>query len=557
MQHNSSFHALFLIFICALACANVHLVQAQEPAGRFTVASLNVDGMPRSVKILGVADLTLNPDAKEAAGATAIGGKLKAMGYDIVAVEENFNYNDQLMQEIASVYGEGTHRGGIDITAASYGAFIAQSTVFDTDGLNLLYRKGRAAIVEESWTGWQDKNGYTEDGADRLIDKGYRYYMVTVDDTLELDVYVVHMDAECTPADLVARESNMRQVVNAILSSSNKRPILIIGDTNCRYTRDRVEEVIIDGISADARFTCRDIWIEHAWDGEFPAFGEDARMVSDPYYGFQHGEVVDKIFYINNCESPYHLQAEYYLQDTSFVNEAGEPLADHWPVVTTFAYYRKVQLAEADNRLPSEVNWQGEDPRQGGEYYVFHPYSGTFLSIQNGNLSASSSPSFLWTMTPSGTAMNMQGLNYYFYLNRTGTPGFYSATPALSTDAQTILVQASSTGDGVYKLYRTKDVTRYLNYNGSEFTGAKTLGQQNDWLFISAQQFADSLPNAQYEEPLLMVVPQPGQSALPGRVATSLEEERTLPSAVKTMRQGQVIIRIGQRKYDVQGREKR
>lgn len=90
---------------------------------KFTFASLNVDGMPKSVKVLGVYEVQLNPDAKEAAGAIAIGKKLKTMGYDVIGVSEDFNYhseiwdnawNDGVDGDGVFSYNAGTHRGDIN-----------------------------------------------------------------------------------------------------------------------------------------------------------------------------------------------------------------------------------------------------------------------------------------------------------------------------------------------------------------------------------------------------------------------------------------------------------
>lgn len=533
----------------------------------FQVAALNVDGMPRQVKALGMIDITLNPDAKEEAGAIAIGQKLLTMGYDVVALEEDFNYDAQIMAQVSSLYSSGTHRGGIDPAKAQYLNFVAQAPLFDTDGLNILYKGTCARVSDETFYKWTDHYGYTDDGADGLINKGFRYYTVTIHDSVEVDVYIVHMDAECSAGDLTARESNMQQVVRAILASNNRRPVLILGDTNCRYNRDRVKQVMIDQLNADPRFDCRDVWVEHCWDGQYPDFvslGDASASISvhDPYYGFQHGEVVDKIFYINNIESPYYLQALYYLQDTSFVNEAGEPLADHWPVVTTFSYHKRPVLSQGTDRTPSQVAWEGQNPLNGGDYFVFHPYSGRFLSVVDGALQMTEDTVSYWTIAPSSSAMTMQTNGQYFYLNRTGTPGFYSAEPKLSTTSQTILMAASETSlsYGAYKLYRTKDTQRYLNYNGSDMTAAKSTSEQNDWVFITRSQFADSVSISRFDDMTVPFTPTPGHDALPGlQHPTSLQsaslEGHSAPQ--KVWINGCLYLRNEEQIWDVLGRKVR
>ncbi len=145
------------------------------------------------------------------------------------------------------------------------------------------------------------------------------------------------MDAETTDEDLAARESQLTQLADTILASSNKRPIIVMGDTNCRYTRDNVKTLFIDVLNNDSRFTVTDPWITYGRQGLYPTYGTSSLMASS--LGYRQGEVVDKLFMINNTESDIRLVAESYAQDLSFVDDDGEALADHWPCVVEFSYH--------------------------------------------------------------------------------------------------------------------------------------------------------------------------------------------------------------------------
>ncbi len=302
----------------------------------FTVAAMNVDGMPVSIKVAGVYTVNLNADGKEAAGATAIGQKLVGMGFDVIGVSEDFNYNDEIMAQIGSVYSQGTHRGKIDGGLDVLAKYLAQQTLFDTDGLNLFWKTKGVSATGESWTAWNEHNGYTDHEADGLINKGYRYYLITLADGTQFDLYITHMEAGSDEGDISARATQLTQLANAILASNTSRPVIFMGDTNCRYTRDQLKSLFIDRINADSRFTIKDPWVEYAWQGITPT-GSNAIMASQ--YGYRRGEVVDKVFYINNTRSNIRLQAESYRQDLAFVDDSGEPLADHWPCVVTFSYH--------------------------------------------------------------------------------------------------------------------------------------------------------------------------------------------------------------------------
>lgn len=311
--------------------------EAMGAKSRFTVAAMNVDGMPKSVKILGVYTLNLNSDAKEADGATAIGQKLVGMGYDYIGVSEDFNYNSEIMAQIGGSYNQMTHRGGITISASTYTRYLAGNPLFDTDGLNLFY-KNSLGVTGEYWTAWNEHYGYTDHEADGLIKKGYRYYLLTLPDgSTQVDLYIFHMEAGSDEGDIGARSTQLTQFANAILATDNRRPIIVMGDTNCRYTRDQLKSLFVDVVSADPRFTVKDAWVEYGRSGAYPSYG--AYDITAGNYGYRRGEVVDKVLFINNTDSNIRLVCEAYRQDLSFINDAGEPLADHWPCVVDFSYH--------------------------------------------------------------------------------------------------------------------------------------------------------------------------------------------------------------------------
>ena len=112
------------------------------------------------------------------------------------------------------------------------------------------------------------------------------------------------------------------------------------------------------------------------WDGVYPEFGAGAMMVSQ--YGEQRGEVVDKIFYINNAQSACTLTCEKYLHDDSFTYADGSQIADHYPVVGTF-----VIEGPDDPNGPTEVTVPDAPVKSaievGKEYYLRNLGSGLFV----------------------------------------------------------------------------------------------------------------------------------------------------------------------------------
>lgn len=313
----------------------------------FKVACLNIDGLPPEVKITGITEVELNPEGPKAEGTAKMSELVAQKGWDFFGISEAFNFNDEFTSKIKDQYSTGTFRDAIPtsmngIEAVKYVNIdlsklsVSEDSVkksFDTDGLNILY-KNYVKVSNEKMVGWKMRNGVTKNGADMLIDKGYRYYTVSLDPGLELDVYLLHMDAETSERDNVARAVQIKQLVEAIKATDNKRPIIIMGDTNCRYTRDDLEGLLINNINADPRFEIHDPWVDYMWDGRYPPCNGRALMVSE--YGYQKGEVVDKIFYINNKDADAQLTAHGYLQDMDFTYPDGSEISDHFPIVIKF-----------------------------------------------------------------------------------------------------------------------------------------------------------------------------------------------------------------------------
>lgn len=293
--------------------------------GSFTVASMNVDGLPN--KILGI---TLNGDGPGASGSKAIGQAIAARNWDFFAVSEDFNYHSDLMSALPG-YSAGTYGGKVSWLTNK------------TDGLNLIWKNG-ITVKGEKRTAWTSNYSTgifgTGNGADTMINKGFRYYAVTVAEDVTVDVYILHMDADSDQGDINAREAQLKQLAAAIKASNNHNPIIVMGDTNCRYTREHLQTIFIDGLNADKRFTVVDPWVEKAWGGQYPAYGTDSIMAVDKGgpFPYPQAEIVDKMFVINNTDSAISITAESYTVDTSFVAANGQPLADHWPIVVNFSY---------------------------------------------------------------------------------------------------------------------------------------------------------------------------------------------------------------------------
>lgn len=305
-----------LLSCIALCCVVMNMVA--QRGYNFNAVALNVDGLPEKISVV-----TINSGGPLSEGTKTLSSQIAQKDWGFIGLSEDFNFHTELMSSISDLYNSGTHRGKVTGTSNN------------TDGLGLLCAKWYS-FSNESWTQWDKSDGdlmgnLTEDnGADELIKKGYRYYKITIASGFDIDVYVLHMDAASRQADIDTRESQLKQLASAVKTNTgkNKRPVIILGDTNCRYTREKLKELLIDEINKDSRFTIKDAWIEHVWNGVYPTYGGESMMTHT--YGAQRGEVVDKVFYINTTESNLTLKANSYLNDES-IN-----VSDHSPIVVNF-----------------------------------------------------------------------------------------------------------------------------------------------------------------------------------------------------------------------------
>lgn len=319
-------------------------------SGSFICATYNIDGLP-----------VFNSDGPGADGTTKLAQRINSDNkWDFFCVSEDFGYDEQLTSALSN-YAHGTFRGSVGMAQLTQTA--------DTDGLNMFWKKTTGVnVTDETFVEYNDKEGGLTGGANTCIKKGFRYYLVTLDDGTEIDVYITHMntfsgdDISEKNKYVAAVHSQLKQVRDYIIGNmkKNKRPAIFMGDTNMRYTRHKLQEYFMDAINNMSGFSVEDPWVSLAWandfssvgGGKYPLYGSKSLMVSDATGtnadsdviiseadgGLQKGEIVDKIFCINWTENPIRIKAKSYLRDISFKKNDGKPLADHYPVVVEFEY---------------------------------------------------------------------------------------------------------------------------------------------------------------------------------------------------------------------------
>lgn len=332
--------------------------------GRFTCAALNVDGLP---DVFGL----VNPDGPGSDGTTTIGNIINGLGYDFIAVSEDFAYHDELAGAMTD-YSVGTYRGSVWNIAGKN----------DTDGLGFFWKRDGITATGETMVEFNESYGDLNNGANELIAKGFRHYVVTVASGIEVDVYITHMntfgDGGNTEDDphVHAQLSQLRQLRDYVVEQAkvNNRPAIIMGDTNMRYTRHQIVDNLITPVESDG-LQIADPWIELHRGGVYPEWNTPSLMIRSKFGGGnvdilcaddQRGEVVDKMWYINVPTAAVQLKATSCMNNVDDFEASTEQvtysgvtvedangnlltdqevtytrvngIADHFPVVVSFEY---------------------------------------------------------------------------------------------------------------------------------------------------------------------------------------------------------------------------
>jgi endonuclease/exonuclease/phosphatase family metal-dependent hydrolase len=358
-------------------------LQAQQ-AERFSVATLNIDGLPKKILVV-----NSNPDGPGGPGTVRIGNYFMKRGYDMMFMQEDFSYHGELAAVLEDIYNLDTWSGtvGIDLPDKKIDFLHLQNLQFECDGLMGAWKSG-ITVSGGQRTAWTDGFGKFSHAADLLVTKGFRRYEVTLASGTAVVVYNLHMDAEAeedteegkSGPDRAARLNQWKQLRDAVMQSLDNRPVIILGDFNTFYFRDKVKETVIDDINASGKATVKDAWVELKNNGQYPAYEEDNR-IRDNREAEHKDEPLDKVLYINPTGAEKILRAASYERDTVTYKYDGKALGDHYPVSVTF------EVVNVNDPGPSGISSISSATESEGtrEYYntsgqrVSNPKSGLYI----------------------------------------------------------------------------------------------------------------------------------------------------------------------------------
>ncbi|MBW8795098.1 MAG: endonuclease [Streptomyces sp.] len=284
---------------------------AAAGSGTFSVLTYNVAGLPEG--------LSSAPTPRDTS-TTEIGKRIAP--YDIVNVQEDFNYH-------AYLYATDTHPYR---TATSGGAGIGS-------GLN--------TVSDHDWdeddfqrVGW---NSCQIDSGDCLTPKGFTFMRERLAEGVYVDFYNLHTNAGTNDGDEASRADNLSQLTDFISTHSAGNAVVVMGDTNTRYTRSA--DTIAEFAAANG---LTDAWVQLIRGGSAPAKGSDALVCDQSGATVPNTcEVVDKVLYRGSKLVSLNATS-YNNEHAKFLTSDGLMLSDHDPITVGFSWSQNAAFQLSD-----------------------------------------------------------------------------------------------------------------------------------------------------------------------------------------------------------------
>jgi len=196
------------------------LPELKEPTptdGELLTLTYNVHGLPPEITLDDTADRM-----------TQIGPLLE--GFDLVGLQEDFIENNH--EILAEASGHATQRWFGDVgDERIYGS-----------GLALF---ANLAEVDHHHEHFEECYGFLDHSSDCMATKGFQMMRLQLAEGMEVDVYNSHLEAGGGEEDVAARESNVTQIIDAMLELSEDRALMFVGDTNL-HAHDEEDVLLLE-----------------------------------------------------------------------------------------------------------------------------------------------------------------------------------------------------------------------------------------------------------------------------------------------------------------------
>jgi endonuclease/exonuclease/phosphatase family metal-dependent hydrolase len=168
--------------------------------------------------------------------------------YDVVLLQEDFEYHDEIgkqMTGVAAVRGN-RMRGDPRLVLTKLVLLPFQLLLPDFSfpygsGLSAFVSRRAATVVETRRQRFKECSGWFDRSSDCWATKGVLLVRLRFANDAEIDVYTTHLDAGQSVAAIKVRENQLAELIDLVARESAGRAVIVAGDFNTAL--DRMENV--------------------------------------------------------------------------------------------------------------------------------------------------------------------------------------------------------------------------------------------------------------------------------------------------------------------------
>lgn len=354
MRNMKKIISILVAAVMIFSCVGVSVFAEENSLlgtkGSFDLLSYNVQGVPVPASAADGRDAQVDN--------ILIGQQINSLSYDIVAIQEDYNY-DLYMRDEIKIYDnifddnnnvierhQTVHSGGIPLG----------------DGLNIFSKYPQFNEDRESW---EKLSGITSDG-DELTYKGFLVTTVKLEEGYYLDIYDVHMDESVNEESAEARNAQFTQLADYIKMNSvydettgtYDHAVIVTGVFNaCICNEDEPTGGLIiknfleaaDLNDAWAVKTVSEIEENPADYSAYYTYAKETALTPEQAEG--HYDAVERIVFADGNGIDLTCDDFGYI---NLVDATGRSLSDHWAVEATMSYEIVEKVQDTGNNHEDE-----------------------------------------------------------------------------------------------------------------------------------------------------------------------------------------------------------
>ena len=247
--------------------------------------------------------------------------------FDIVAIQEDFNYHSNLVDNMSGFNYMTNHTGNIP----------------GGDGLNIFTKD--MTIYNETRVTWNEACGILSDGSDELTAKGFVYTVIDIGNGIYVDFYNLHADAYGGDGSKAARTSQYKQIAEFIeaRSAENNRPVIVTGDFNNHLHYREDNYAIYEIFCRELGF--KDAWVEFKNDGDYFDF---SKWFATGVNAWGNWDAVERFFYRAGGGVDVTVKDLRYVE---VLDSSGNVISDHNSAECDFMFIKTEDFTENTEKL--------------------------------------------------------------------------------------------------------------------------------------------------------------------------------------------------------------